>query len=93
MAVFNAIPDFVMLDIEDGKSSYYGGVPESNSVYINVMLHGQFDYDLKNKFTGLVFEYFQKKFGVEPHKMYLTFTEYDHWGVFGELKTESPEGT
>ena len=78
-----------MVDIEDGKELYNGGV-HGNFVYLELKVFYKFDYEYRNAFTAAVFEIFARRYGVEGHNMYLNITECDNWGVFGELKMGTP---
>ena len=78
-----------MVDIEDGKALYNGGVP-GNYVYMELKVYYKFDYECKSAFTTAVYEIFARRYGVESHNLYLNITECDNWGIFGKLIVDAP---
>ena len=78
-----------MVDIEDGKEIYNGG-EHGNYVYMELKIYWTCDYEFRSAFTAAVFEIFSRRYGVEPHNMYLNITECDNWGIFGKLMVDPP---
>jgi phenylpyruvate tautomerase PptA (4-oxalocrotonate tautomerase family) len=78
----------LIVDLEDGKTLFVGGVPQENFVFADVRYYSKFEYHIKKKFTQGVFEVFNKVLGTRPEQAFLTITEYSSWGGFGDFKDE-----
>ena len=78
----------LIVDIEDGKTIYIGGIKQENMVFAEVKYYSNFEYQIKRKFTAAVFEAFTKVLGTTPDKAFLTINEYNNWGGFGDFKDE-----
>jgi hypothetical protein len=78
----------LIVDLEDGKTMFVGGVKQENFVFVDVRYYSNFEYHIKKKFTQAVFAVFKKVLGTKPEQAFLTITEYNSWGGFGDFKDE-----
>lgn len=86
-------PSFLIADIEDGRNFYLGGVPQENFAFIDVRYYSKFSYQIKQKFTKACFEALNKTLGTAKEQMFLTITEFNTWGGFGNFVDEFVEET
>ena len=73
----------LMIDMEDGKTMYIGGVKQENMVFADVRYYSNFDYQTKKNFTVAVLNAMEKVLGTTKDRMFLTINEYNNWGGFG----------
>ena len=78
----------LILDLEDGKTMYVGGVKQENMVFVDVRYFSNFSYKIKKDFTVAVFDAIKKVLGTTDDKMSLNITEYNSWGGFGDFRDE-----
>jgi len=78
----------LIVDIEDGKTMYAGGVKQDNIVFADVRYYSNFEYHIKKDFTVAAFRAINKALGTSEDKMFLTINEYNNWGGFGNFKDE-----
>lgn len=76
----------LMIEIEDGKTIFFGGEEQENCAYVDVKAYGKFDFEAKDDFTKSIFEVFNRVLGIEEDRLFLTITEFDTWGTNGKLK-------
>jgi hypothetical protein len=74
----------LMVDIEDGKDLYFGGVADNNA-FVDTRVHGDCDREIKDKYTEALYDVLQTVAGVPKEKLYTNFTVTDVWGAFGQL--------
>jgi len=53
-----------------------------------VRYYSNFPYKIKKDFTAAVFKTLGRALGTTKDKMFLTITEYNSWGGFGDFKDE-----
>lgn len=80
-------PEVTMVDIEDGKSIYMGGEPMDNGAYVSVCVHGEYELSEKDAYTAAVSDVLLEMLGIPSQAIYLTFSEFPTWGVFGKQQT------
>ena len=78
----------LIVDMEDGKTMYVGGVKQDNMVFADVRYYSNYEYHIKKDFTVAVFNAINKTLGTSKDRMFLTITEYNSWGGFGDFKDE-----
>jgi hypothetical protein len=78
----------LIVDLEDGRTMFAGGAPQEDFVFADVRYYSKFEYHIKKQFTQAVFEVFRKVLGTTPDKAFLTITEYNSWGGFGDFRDE-----
>ncbi len=78
----------LIIDLEDGKTMFVGGNRQDNFVFADVRYFSNFEYHIKKQFTQAVLKVFEKVLGTTPDKAFLTITEYNNWGGFGDFKDE-----
>jgi len=78
----------LIVDLEDGKTMFVGGVRQENFVFADVRYYSNFTYQIKKKFTQAVFDVFSKVLGTTPDRAFLTVNEYNNWGGFGNFRDE-----
>ncbi len=76
----------LMIDIEDGKRIYFGGIKKASAAYVDVKIYGSCDFYLKAQFTEAVFEILNKYAGVPADDAFISISEHDTWGLGGRLK-------
>ena len=75
----------LMLDICDGHTMYYAGETK-HCAYIDVRLYGTAPFEKKEEFSTALFALMKENAGLEPDAVYITFLEYENWGLRGILK-------
>ena len=78
----------LILDLEDGKTMYVGGIKQENMVFADVRYYSNFSYQIKRDFTVAVFSAIKKVLDTTDDKMSLTITECNSWGGFGDFRDE-----
>ena len=78
----------LIVDLEEGKTMYIGGVLQENMAFADVQYYSNFEYHKKQALTAAVFDAISKAIGTAKNKMFLTITERNSWGGFGDLKDE-----
>ncbi|HHU30582.1 MAG: hypothetical protein QM368_06830 [Bacillota bacterium] len=78
----------LIVDLEDGKTIYCGGVRQEDFVFLDVRYYSNFAYKIKKEFTVAVFNVLNKVLGTPKEKMFLTINEYNSWGGFGDFRDE-----
>jgi len=78
----------LIVDIEDDKTMYLGGEKQQNLVFIDVRYYSNFSYQVKKDFTTAAFKAIKEVLGTNDDRMFLTITEYNNWGGFGDFRDE-----
>ena len=78
----------LIVDMLDDKTMYLGGVKQENLVFADVQYFSNFEYHIKKDFTVAVFDAINKVLGTKKERMFLTITERNTWGGFGDLNDE-----
>ena len=73
----------LMVDMEDGKTMYFGGKKADNLVFLDVRYFSNFEYHIKKNFTVAVLDEVSKVVGTAKDHIFLTLSEYNTWGGFG----------
>ena len=74
----------LMIHIEDNQVMYFRG-KDDPCMMISVRLYHEADYDSKRKFYQEVTQYLESCTDIKVGNQYLTFNEYQHWGLKGDL--------
>jgi len=78
----------LIVDMEDDKTMFVGGVKQENMAFVDVRYYSNFTYQIKKDFTVAVFETINRLLGTSKDRMFLTISEYNSWGGFGDFKDE-----
>ena len=78
----------LIIDLEDGKSMFVGGVQQENFVFIDMRYYLKFEYHIKKRFTVALFDAIHSVLGTAKECMSMTISEYTNWGGFGDFKDE-----
>ena len=78
----------LIVDMEDGKTMYAGGVKQENMVFADVKYYSNYTYKVKQDFTAATFKAIKDVLDTTEDKMFLTITEYNNWGGFGDFRDE-----
>jgi len=81
-------PEMLMVDLEEGKTMYIAGVTQENTVFADIQYFSNFKHSHKQEFTAAAFEAVNKAIGTAKDKMFLTITERNTWGAFGDFRDE-----
>lgn len=76
----------LMIDISDGHTIYMAGVRCENTAYIDVKIYGSTEFQYRKAFTEAVFEAIAQAVDIPKDGMYLTFSEFENWGMKGTMK-------
>jgi hypothetical protein len=57
-------------------------------VFADVQYFSNFSYQIKKEFTAAAFDAMNKALGTSKEKMFLTITERNNWGAFGDFRDE-----
>jgi hypothetical protein len=76
----------LMIGINDGYTLYFSGQKKEKVAFMEVKLFKESAFEFKAEFTRKVFEFFEKEYGITGDNLFLTFGEYESWGVKGALK-------
>ena len=78
----------LIVDVEDGRTIYFGGVKQDDMVFADVKYYSNFEYHKKKDFTVAFFNAVNRIIGTAKDKMCLTITEYNSWGAVGDFRDE-----
>ena len=81
-------PSLLIVDVEDGKTMFFGGVKQEDMVFADVKYYSNFGYHKKKEFTVAAFDAIHSILGTSKDKMCLTITEYNNWGALGGYRDE-----
>ena len=76
---------FLITDMEDGKTMYLGGEKQEDMVFADVRYYGNYEFQVKSDFTVAFFDAVNKVLGTRKDRMWLTITEFNSWGGFGDF--------
>ncbi len=75
----------LMVDISDGHTMYLAG-EKRDLAYVDVKCFGAAEFAHKKTFTEAAFEAIQQTTGLPQDGIYLTYSEFEHWGTQGTMK-------
>ena len=78
----------LITDLEDGKTIYFDGVKQENTVFADVFYHGNYEFKLKSDFTIAMFDAINKVLGTSKDRMWLNINECTSWGGFGDFRDD-----
>ena len=78
----------LIVDMEDGKTLFVGGKKQEDMIFVDVRYYSNFPHTIKQSFTVAVFETITKVLGTPKERAFLTITEYNSWGGFGDFRDE-----
>ena len=78
----------LIVDMQDDRKMYLGGVKQENMVFADVQYFSNFKHDIKKDFTAAVFSSINRVLGTSKDRMFLTITERNTWGGFGDFVDE-----
>jgi phenylpyruvate tautomerase PptA (4-oxalocrotonate tautomerase family) len=76
--------DYLMIHIEDNQLMYFGG-KDVETMMITCKVYGHPSIDSKQEFVRKLIKEAERITGVPSKNIYLTISDYDHWGMNGEL--------
>ena len=76
----------LIVDLEDGKTMYFGGEIQEDMVFADVQYLARYEYHKKKDFTVAAFNAINKALGTSKDRMVLTITELENWGGFGDFQ-------
>ena len=78
----------LIVDVEDGRTIYFGGERQEDMVFADVRYFSNFTYQNKKEFTIAMFDAVNSILGTRKDRMCLTITEYNGWGAVGSYRDE-----
>ena len=78
----------LIIEMEDGKTMYVGGVKQDNMVFVDVRYYSNYSYQIKKEFTVAVFKAIRNVLETSNERMSLNITEFNSWGGFGDFRDE-----
>lgn len=75
----------LMVDITDGHTMYFAGAARELA-FLDVRCFGTAEFAYKKQFTEAAFQAVQQVTGLPEDGIYLTYSEFDHWGTLGSMK-------
>ena len=75
----------LMIDISDGRTMYFAG-EERALAYVDVKCYGAAEFEHKKAFTEAAFQAVQQAAGLPQDGIYLSYSEFETWGVMGSMK-------
>lgn len=82
----NKREELLLVEFLDGNTMYMGGKQELPAAYVNVRCYKSAPYEDNKAFTEHVYQILGEIPGLETGQVYVTITEYEHWGSKGTLK-------
>ncbi len=79
----NKTEDYLMIHIEDNQLMYFRG-KEEDCLMVTCKVYGHAEESHKAKFVKELIKETEKITKIPASHIYLTFGEYDHWGMNGE---------
>jgi phenylpyruvate tautomerase PptA (4-oxalocrotonate tautomerase family) len=77
--------DVLMIGINDGYTIYFSGQRKEKVAYVNIKLFKEAAFQHKAAFVEKVAQFLESEYGVTANNLFITFGEYDSWGVNGKL--------
>ena len=75
----------LMIDFSENHTLYMAG-NRRPLAFIDVRCYGKTEFENNKAFTEAALTLIQETLGLEPGDLYLTLTEFEHWGVMGTMK-------
>lgn len=75
----------LMIDISDDRTMYFAG-EKRELAYVDVRCYGTTELENKKAFTEATFATVKQITGLSQDSIYLTYSEFENWGIFGSLK-------
>lgn len=75
----------LMIDIADGHTMYFAG-EKGEYAYVGVEIYGTTEFENQKALTEAVFETLHTAAGLGEGQVYVTFSEFPHWGTKGSMK-------
>ena len=77
--------EVTMVDLSGGRSMYMGGAAVP-CAYIDVKVYTRADQEGKKRFAREMFKLLEQELGIKTDNMYLSVTEFEHWGDHGDYR-------
>ncbi|WP_312281935.1 phenylpyruvate tautomerase MIF-related protein [Oscillibacter sp.] len=75
----------LMVDISDGRTMYLAG-EQRDLAYVDVKCFGSAEFAHRKAFTEAAFEVVQQTTRLPQDGIYLTYSEFENWGMQGTMK-------
>jgi len=75
----------LMIDISDSHTMYFAG-EKGELAYVDVKRYGATEFANKKAFTEAAFAAVQQTTGLPQDSIYLTYSEFENWGMLGSMK-------
>lgn len=82
----NKREELLLIEFVEGSTMYMGGKQELPAAYVDVRCYQSAPYEADKAFTQQIFQTLIEVLKLEPGQIYVTITEYEHWGSKGTLK-------
>jgi hypothetical protein len=80
----NKVKQGLFLYVEDAKTFIVSGVEQSDYVFINTDICGDYKYEVKYKFAVAVYGIINRVLGTPVERVAMKIAVYDGWGNFGD---------
>ncbi len=74
---------WLMVAIEDGQKMWFRGDAGADAAMVDVDLLGGISRGAAEKMTAALCGILQRELGVDPARVYVKYTGYEHWGWNG----------
>jgi len=75
----------LMVQIEDNRTTYFGGEKKDNAAYVDIRLLGSVSQDVRRELMSQSFEVLGRLVGVSEADMFVTVSEHGNWGYRGGM--------
>lgn len=82
----NKTEKVLMVDISDGHTLYLDGKAIDNGAYVDIRLYGTAPFAAKSELTDAVYKLLNDVAGIKHTDAYVTYSEFNTWGISGHLK-------
>lgn len=82
----NKREELLLTEFLDGNTMYMGGKKEPAAAYADVRCFKSAPFEDNQAFTQEIYRILEEALGMDQGKVYVTITEYEHWGSKGTLK-------
>lgn len=82
----NKREELLLTEFLEGSTMYMGGKQGLPAAYVDVRCYKSAPYEANKAFTEQIYRILGEVLYLEPEQVYVTVTEYEHWGSKGTLK-------
>lgn len=75
---------WLMITLEPGRTIYFQGEKEFPAAFVDVSVYGSSTREAYRALTRAITDILQAELGIQASRIYVKYTECEHWGWNGE---------